>query len=306
MAVLQQRSAKRRAERDRNGDREALSEEHLAGFRRAQALAYASATAVEAELREGMTEREAARRIGDYLADHGVREFFHQPFVWFGDRTAFTNFRTDLQFFPTRRRLEPGMPVILDVAPIVDGHAADIGYACSLGPNALHAQMLADLEPYRALILDGVRARKAQTEIYRDVDRLIEKQGYENRHRRYPRRVLAHRVGVFPQGSLGRFKFGGFGLPALGFLWGRMALARRGLEHSPLWNDARASRHPTEPGLWAVEPHLGFRGVGVKWEELLVVTESDAFWLDDDLPHVRRWAKGAAGGGVRPPLEVQA
>jgi hypothetical protein len=27
----------------------------------------------------------------------------------------------------------------------------------------------------------------------------------------------------------------------------------------------------------------------VKFEELLVVTEDDAFWLDDDLPHVRRW-----------------
>ena len=43
------------------------------------------------------------------------------------------------------------------------------------------------------------------------------------------------------------------------------------------------------PGLWAVEPHIGFRDVGVKFEELLVVTEDDAFWLDDDLPHVRRW-----------------
>ena len=42
-------------------------------------------------------------------------------------------------------------------------------------------------------------------------------------------------------------------------------------------------------GLWAIEPHLGFRGVGVKFEELLVVIEDDAYWLDDDLPHVRRW-----------------
>jgi hypothetical protein len=27
----------------------------------------------------------------------------------------------------------------------------------------------------------------------------------------------------------------------------------------------------------------------VKFEELLVVTDDDAFWLDDDLQHVRRW-----------------
>lgn len=39
-----------------------------------------------------------------------------------------------------------------------------------------------------------------------------------------------------------------------------------------------------------MEPHIGFREVGIKFEELLVVTEDDAYWLDDDLPHVRRWA----------------
>jgi hypothetical protein len=45
-----------------------------------------------------------------------------------------------------------------------------------------------------------------------------------------------------------------------------------------------------------VEPHIGFRGVGVKFEELLVVTDGDAFWLDDDLPHVRRWRTAVAAG----------
>jgi hypothetical protein len=303
MGVLRTRGASEKGDRDQAE----LAEERVEGFRRAQALAYACATAVEQQLREGMTEREAARRMLAYLADHGVREFFHRPFVWFGDRTAFTDFRINLQFFPTGKRLEPGMPVILDVAPIVDGHAADIGYACSFGANALHAQMLADLEPYRALILEGVRARKAQSEIYRDVDRLIEQQGYQNRHQRYPYRVLAHRVGYVPKNERSKLTLGGFGLPALRFLGRRMAEARRGIERSPLWSDRRASDHPAAPGLWAVEPHLGFRGVGVKWEEILVVGEQDAYWLDDDLPHVRRWRGDA---GVRSPgraaTEVQA
>jgi hypothetical protein len=43
-----------------------------------------------------------------------------------------------------------------------------------------------------------------------------------------------------------------------------------------------------------VEPHLGLGDVGAKFEELLVVTEDDAYWLDDDLPHVRRWASASA------------
>lgn len=59
------------------------------------------------------------------------------------------------------------------------------------------------------------------------------------------------------------------------------------------------SDHQPRPGLWAVEPHLGFRGTGAMFEEVLVVTDSkdpeqSAFWLDDDLPHVRRWAEEGA------------
>jgi hypothetical protein len=47
--------------------------------------------------------------------------------------------------------------------------------------------------------------------------------------------------------------------------------------------------------LWAVEPHIGFRDVGVKFEEILVVTErGETYWLDDDLPHVRGWQRRIA------------
>jgi hypothetical protein len=58
--------------------------------------------------------------------------------------------------------------------------------------------------------------------------------------------------------------------------------------------------------MWAIEPHLGFRGVGVKFEELLVVTDADAYWLDDDLPHVRRWARAASKAGQRAEQKVVA
>jgi Xaa-Pro aminopeptidase len=290
-----------------------LSPAHLEGFKRGQRIAYAAVTAVEKELREGMTERDAARLVDESLRSQGVREYFHRPFAWFGDRTAFTGFRTPFDFFPTSRRLEWGMPVILDVAPVVDGHAADIGFACRLGENPLHDQMLLDLEPYRQLILDGVRARKQMSDIYAEVDRLIERQGYRNRHQQYPFRVLAHRVNYLPEGERTESTLAGFGTPAIRYLLGRVAEAKRGAEHhSPLWNDRTPSARPPDPGIWAVEPHLGFRGVGVKWEELLVVTETDAHWLDDDLPHVKRFARlraaqkpAASPQGARAP-EVRA
>jgi len=65
---------------------------------------------------------------------------------------------------------------------------------------------------------------------------------------------------------------------------------------SPLWSAYRFSDHPPRPGLWAVESHLGLPGTGAEFEEIPAVTDSrdpeeSDFWLDDDLPHVRRWAE---------------
>jgi Xaa-Pro aminopeptidase len=263
-------------------------------FREVQRLAYRCAETVGAGLEPGVTEREAAARMRRWLLDRGVDDWFHLPFAWFGDRTAFVGFHLPHQFFPTNRRLEEGMPYILDVAPIVGGYTADIGYSACLGENAVHARLCADLAEYRELVLAGVRSGRTLRTVYDDVDRLLERHGYANRHRRYPFGVIAHRVGVV-SGRGPRPTIGGFGVRALRSLLHDAVVGRRN-GWSPLWGPGRASDHPATPGMWAVEPHIGFRGVGVKFEELLVVTDGDAFWLDDDLPHVRRWRTAVAAG----------
>jgi Xaa-Pro aminopeptidase len=255
-------------------------------FREVQRLAYRCAEEVAAGLEPGITEKEAAAQMRRWLEGRGVTDWFHLPFAWFGDRTAFQGFRSPLQFFPTGRRLEPGMPYILDCAPILDGFTADIGYTASLGPNRALARILHDLAEHRRLILDQVRERRPLRAIYEAVDQLAARQGFENRHRAYPFGVIAHQVHRLAPGRgpiVGRF-----GLRSLAQL---ARTARIGLRQgwSPLWAGTRLSDHPPTPGLWAVEPHLGLRGVGAKFEELLVVTPDDAFWLDDDLPHVRGW-----------------
>ncbi|MEU3792124.1 M24 family metallopeptidase [Streptomyces fructofermentans] len=266
----------------------------LRGFREVQRLAYECAEAVAAQLAPGVTERGAARMQRDWLHRRGVRDWFHLPFAWFGDRTAFTGFRVPLQFFPTGRRLEAGMAFILDMAPVHKGFTADIGYSGSLGPNPLQDRLLADLEAHRDLILREVRERRPLREIYEDVDRLMAHQGYANRHRAYPFGVIAHKVDRVAERRWSPRLFG-FGTQSLR---GLAADAVRGHRAgwSPLWSPHRFSDHPPAPGLWAVEPHLGFRGTGAKFEEILVVTDSadpeqSAFWLDDDVPHVRRWAE---------------
>lgn len=254
-----------------------------------QQLAYRCAETVAATLEPGVTERAAARRMKQWLLDHGVDDWFHVPFAWFGDRTAFRGFRTPLDFFPTDRQLVEGMPFILDCAPVVDGASADIGYASSLGENKALDRIIDDLAAHRALILDLARQRRPLKEIYEAVDALAAQQGYENRHSKYPFGVIAHQVGPLPRHPRNKV-VAGFGLRSLRALV-RSAMVGRAGGWSPLWSGSKRSDHPPTPGLWAVEPHLGDGDVGAKFEELLVVTDDDVFWLDDDLPHVRRWTE---------------
>ena len=269
--------------------------DELAQFREIQQLAYQCVEAVGAMLRPGMTEKDAAKLLTEWLGDRGVHDWLHKPFAWFGDRTAFQGFSGlthmagfNLAFFPSSRRLEENMPVILDVAPVRHGVIADVGYAMCLGENAILEQLLDDLMAHRELIVRLIRERRPMAEVARAVDQLCMKQGVEPRHKAYPFKVLAHRVAKLESPSKPRF-VARFGLNATCNLVLDQVRSGKQEGWSPLWSIDRRSEHAPVPGLWAVEPHLGFHGVGAKFEELLVITEDDAYWLDDDLPHVRRW-----------------
>jgi hypothetical protein len=58
---------------------------------------------------------------------------------------------------------------------------------------------------------------------------------------------------------------------------------------TPNWNHTNGCKDVAPHGLWAVEPHLAAEGVGVKFEEILLIDSDGARWLDDDLPHIKRW-----------------
>ncbi|MDH6119918.1 Xaa-Pro aminopeptidase [Kitasatospora sp. GAS204A] len=257
-------------------------------FREVQQLAYHCAEQVAAWIEPGVTERQATQKLCRCLVAEGVDDFFHVPFAWFGDRTAFRHFHTPLQFFAGSRVLQEGMPYVLDCAPVVDGYTADIGYGGKVGANPVWDRLAQDLKVYRELILREVRARRPLDEVYAAVDAQLAAHGYDNRHQVYPGRVIGHQVTRNTSRAPKGVNLFGFGLRTLQTL-GRELISERLHGRSPLWADGRASRHAPTPGLWAVEPHIGFREVGIKFEELLVVTEDEAYWLDDDLPHVRRW-----------------
>ncbi len=272
------------------------AEADLDGFRTAQRLAYRCAETIGAELQPGVTERQVAKRMREFLRDEGADDCFHEPFAWFGDRTAFRGFigLTHLggfnpAFYPGGRILKEGMPYILDCAPTVKGYTADIGYCGVIGENRVLDRLMDDLVEYRNLIVEMARARNSLADVSRAVDRLCSRHGYEPRHKAYPFEVLAHRVEILSDdGRTQHPSLARFGLRNISELL-KSSLRGRREGWSPLWNSGAGSDHAPTPGLWAVEPHLGFRGTGAKFEELLVVTEDDAFWLDDDVPHVRRW-----------------
>jgi len=269
-----------------------------ARFAEVQRLTYEGAEAVAALLIPGMSERDAAHTFKDWLVDHGADDWFHLPFAWFGDRTAFRHFKFPLQFFPSGRTLEEGMPYILDAAPVVRGATADIGFAGCLGENPALDRVMDDLAAHRALIVEMVRDRHTFREVYEAVDKLAFEQGYANRHHAYPGHVIAHEVLPLAE-TPGIGTMFGFGRRHLRSL-ARSVVNGRRQRWSPLWSGDRRSDHAPVNGLWAVEPHLGLRGIGAKFEEYLVVTDGDVFWLDDDLPHTRRWtARGITEFGAR-------
>ena len=266
------------------------------GFRAAQRLAFACANAIHADLRPGVTEREVAAAIKTWLTNHGVSDHLHQPFVWFGPRTALRGLAGlkslrgfNPAFFPSNKKLTVGMPFILDCAPVLDGYPADIGYTGVLGENKILDQLMDDLAAHRELIITLIREHRLMAEVSQAVDALCARQGVEPRHHAYPFSVLAHRVEKLPDSQLRpKISIAGFGIRSVLSL-GRAVIRGLREDWSPLWNSRHHAAHPPTPGLWAVAPHLGFHDVGAKFEELLVITEDDACWLDDDVPHVKRW-----------------
>lgn len=285
--------------------------EALKRFSSVQKLAYEVAERVQARLQTGMTEKDAVRMLREELESRGVRQMFHDPFVWFGDRAAFKNFWINLKFLPSSTRLEEGMPVILDIAPIVDGYSADIGYCYVHGGDAEVDRMDRTLLEVRDHILRAVRERKTMRQVYREVDTIIEAAGFINVHRYYPHRVLGHRLGRIQTNALHKVRWLGFGLPTYVKLTGRTWLAKvfpKRVE-TPLWNDGRECDHPVPEGVWAVEPHIATpdQRIGSKWEEILVVTQDSAYWLNDDATHCRRAvANGWWKSSQRPAIEALA
>ncbi len=268
-----------------------FSDAELAQFKKLQRQCFATLVAVGKTLKAGMTEREVAYALRQSFREQGVRSYFHVPVALFGDRTAYPGDFGQFEALATDRVLEPGMAVILDAAPIYKGYLVDTSMPFAFGDNSLMDDLTRKLEPFRSYILEQVRAEVSFRDIERSVDSMIRDLGAENCHRKHIGLVMGHRVMKISWRPWNHLEYKLMAVPQISWFFWKSFLAQKGWQNdSPNWNHTRTSDHPPSEGLWAVEPHFAIDGVGTKFEEIMVITDSDAYWLDDDLPHNQVWA----------------
>lgn len=246
------------------------SPEDLEGHLQTQRLAERAAKEVASLMQEGWTEKKSADLMDTYLKDCGVKSFFHRSFAWFGERAAFQGMRHYTDALPSTRVLLPNESFVLDVAPIYHGYVADIGYASSLGPNEELKKAKDFLWELRTEIPSLVNPQTPPKAVLQKIETRIQEAGYENTHRKYPFSVLGHRVHKVPEMHLN--------LKVINFEWqSYWSLISRGL-FGQLYNE---NFEGDFIGLWAIEPHIGTPTLGAKFEEILVVTEEKAYWLEN-------------------------
>jgi hypothetical protein len=277
-----------------------FSEKDLSRFRDLQRMSFAILEETAADLVGGETEKDIAHTLVKRYRAAGAGSFFHLPVVLYGERTALPGKWPVGKFFPKSRGLEPGDGVILDAAPLFDGFLVDTSYSSCFGKNDVHLAMMQHLAQYRESVPRAINQGDTMKQIAEQVSKTMITAGYEPAHTKHPGQVLGHRAIKTPNLPF-QLRMQGFDAVSLSWFKLKDSMAMKGLgDKSPLWNGLRASDHQAHDGLWLVEPHAGFGAVGAKWEEILVIENGKAHWLDDDPPHVHQWRQIEAGSDYGP------
>ncbi len=259
------------------------TEEEKSGFLKAQRLAYQCVTETEKEMQEGWTEIQTVKRMDTFLKDHGVKAFLHRPFAWFGEHARFDGFKRFTQFHPSKKRLTSHESFILDVSPVVDGYIGDIGYSSCLSSNPELDSGMEYLLKLRKEIPKYFASSMSAAEIWWKIDQDAKQNGFDNVHSLYPFAVLGHRVYKVHLPNIS------FPLLPISFAsWFSLQGSYEFLTHKVLPELLTPDHAGDKTGLWAVEPHLGKGKVGFKFEEILVVEKDRAYWLDEEVPHVKK------------------
>ena len=266
-----------------------FSPQMLDRFLHLQRLSFSIIENLAASLTEGMTEREVGHELVKRYRAAGFTSFFHLPVVLYRERTALPGEWGIGNFYPKSRPLEKGDSVIMDASPLMRGYLVDTSYSFCFGTNEKHREMMLNLSGFRDQVLEAVNQGESFRKIAEDISGAITGMGYHPVHEKHPGEVLGHRAAKFMDLPFS-WRVKGFDAMVLGWFNAKSQFARMGVsQHDPLWNQRQTSEHAPHDGLWLVEPHAGCGDVGAKWEEILVIENGKARWLDDHPPHVRQW-----------------
>ena len=263
----------------------------LERFRHYQSLSYDILDVTARSLQVGMSEHQATHALRKAFHKAGAHNYFHVPVALFGERSSYPGDFGAFEALSTDRVLAEGDTIILDAAPIFDGYTVDTSHAVNPGNNAVFEELDRHLPVLRDLIKNHINENGTFQKIAWEVDDYIRSHGYENCHRKHIGAVLGHLVTKADSKRLAAWSYRGLAVKQVSWFLARSRLARGRLRRfTPNWNHTSACKDVAPYGLWAVEPHLASAGVGVKFEEILIVDEDGARWLDEDLPHHRRWS----------------
>lgn len=264
----------------RTASAKTLTQSEVDGFRTAQGLSFRCAQAAAAELRPGWTEGRTQRWMMNWLRDQGIRAHLHKPIAAFGPRTL----APDSEWEPARdegRTLRENDVAILDCAPVLDGYTGDIAYTVGVGENPELERAQQFLSDLRSRLPERFADPEKARDVFAWVDGEIRAAGYQNAVNGYVGHVMGHRVyrhgrfftrfPYFPPARIFGYMASWHGPGFLLNVLRRMVFPE---ELGPL-------HHGPKTGVWAIEPHLRVGDFGCKFEELLVVDEGRASWLDD-------------------------
>jgi len=258
-------------------------------FRSLQQTCFQIQQELGSELREGVSEKEVAQELFKRYQKAGAGNFFHLPVALFGERTGLPGRWGIGSFYPRDVKLNEGDAVILDGAPLFGGFMVDTSYSFSFGTNERHDDMMRSLLEQRPRVVEEVNRNLSFKEIAQRVADDCAALGYEPVHEKHPGEVFGHRA-VRVRGPQGWRLRGSDGVSLSWFLL-KSGQAKYLPKQSPLWNRSASSDHAPTDGLWLVEPHFSCKEFGAKWEEILVIKNGRAEWLEDEPPHVRTWAR---------------
>lgn len=262
------------------------NKQYLDSLKQLQRAAFKALANVEAELREGMTEKEVAGLLVDQLAALNIKRYRYRPVVLFDARSMFMELEVPFYYGATNKKLERDVPVVMDIAPSSGNTWVSTAYSCWYGSESLiHKAIRTKLKMSRVHILKWVREGKSFKDIAEQLEPFFEEERVKTCHSQYPSGYLAKKLVSFNQGVDGKWVLPNECSTENKSLYSSLVDWVKQSTNNLWQNDSANYCAKPSPGIWIVEPHAGYAGIGVKWKELLVVTENDAYWLDQDVPH---------------------